>query len=261
MFIKWILALVMLFALPLNAVADILVLVPGYLNGGHTWRVHGITQHLVANGWSDGGNFILGPDGVRLDVPPAASKHRFYTVELPSEAPLPIQANYLNNYLDAVSAMHPGEKMILAGHSAGGVLARYIMVTRPALKIDTLITIASPHSGSDAAEVGEMISNSPAGWMAPLFGLDTLNRSGDLYHDLGRPDATNLLGWLNTRQHPKANYISVIHLNDEWVEPASQDMNNVPVLAGKSRVISVIGGHSLNTGDGALLTRVLVQQK
>ena len=80
---KLILSLFMLFALPLNAVADVLILVPGYLNGGHTWRSHGITQSLVANGWSDGGNFVLGPQGARLDLPPASSSHRFYTVELP----------------------------------------------------------------------------------------------------------------------------------------------------------------------------------
>ena len=261
MFKRLTLALVMLVALPVNAFADVLVLVPGYLNGGHTWRVHGITQPLIANGWSDGGNFILGPNGVRLDIPPATSKKRFYTVELPSEAPLPIQAGYLNNYLDAVQAIHPDEKIILAGHSAGGVLARYIMVTRPALKIDTLITIASPHSGSDAAEVGEAISNSPAAWMAPLFGLNTINRSRDLYRDLGRPDGTNLLAWLNTRQHPMAHYISVIHLNDEWVDAASQDMNNVPVLAGKSTVVSVNGDHSLNPGDGVLLADILAKLK
>ncbi len=258
---KLILTLVLLFSLPFNAFADVLVLVPGYLNGGYSWRMQGITQSLVANGWSDGGNFILGPNGVRLDLPPAASKHRFYSVELPGEAPLPIQANYLNNYIDAVQAMHPGEKMILAGHSAGGVLARYIMVTRPTLNIDTLITIASPHSGTDAAEVAKLISDSPASWIAPLFGLNTINRSRDLYRDLGRPDGTNLLSWLNTRQHPKANYISVIHLNDEWVDAGSQDMNNIPVLAGKSTVVTTNTGHSLNPADGVLLANVLANLK
>jgi len=104
-----ILALIMLFTLPLNAMADALILVPGYLNGGYSWRTHGITQNLVTNGWSDGGNFVLGPNGVRVDLPPTSNSHRFYSVELPSEAPLPLQANYLNNYIDAVQIMHPNE--------------------------------------------------------------------------------------------------------------------------------------------------------
>ncbi|MCK4742252.1 MAG: hypothetical protein KAT25_00380 [Sulfuriflexus sp.] len=257
---KRLLILVMLFLLPINAIADVLILIPGYLSGGHAWRTHGITQNLIANGWSDGGNFILGPNGVRLDLPPATSSHRFYTVELPNEAPLPLQAGYINSYIDAVRIMHPEDKLILVGHSAGGVLGRYIMVSRPSVKIDTLITIASPHSGSDAAELGEAISNSPASWVAPLFGLNTLNRSRGLYRDLGRPDAGNLLGWLNTRQHPKARYVSIIHLNDELVDAGSQDMNNVPPLASQSIVLTSDSGHELNPVDGVLLVNILAKQ-
>ena len=256
---KLILSLFMLFALPLNAVADVLILVPCYLNGGHTWRSHGITQSLVANGWSDGGNFVLGPQGARLDLPPASGGNRFYTVELPSEAPLPHQAGYLNTYIDAVRVIHPEERLILAGHSAGGVLARYVMVTRPTVKVDTLVTIASPHSGSDAAELGETIANSPAAWMAPLFGANTINRSRGLYHDLGRPDGGNLLGWLNTQPHPKARYVSVIRPNDEWVDARSQDMNMVPGLAGRSTVVASTGKHELNPGDGVLLLNILAK--
>lgn len=257
---KLLLGLFMLLALPVSAVADVLILVPGYLNGGHSWRTHGITQSLLASGWSDGGNFILGPQGPRLDVPPASSGKRFYSVELPNEAPLPQQATYLNTYIDAVRAMHPKDHLILAGHSAGGVLARYVMVTRPTVKVDTLITIASPHSGSDAAEVGEGIANSPASWVAPLFGANTLNRSRGLYRDLGRPNAGNLLGWLNTQPHPKARYVSVIRPNDEWVDAMSQDMNRVPALAGRSAVITSTGEHELNPGDGLLLVNILTKK-
>jgi len=258
---KMLLVLTMLFALPSCAVADVLILIPGYLSGGHTWRMHGITQTLLANNWTDGGNFILGPNGVRLDIPPTSNSQQFYTVELPSEAPLPLQASYLNNYIDAVRVMHPKEKLILVGHSAGGVLARYSMVSRPSVKIDTLITIASPHSGSDAAELGEAISNSPASWMTPLFGLNTLNRSKGLYRDLGRPNAGNLLGWLNTQPHPKARYVSIIHLNDKWVDATSQDMNSVPPLTGKSSVLTSNGDHELNPADAGLLLNLLATTK
>ena len=193
-------------------------------------------------------------------MPPASSNHRFYTVELPSEAPLPHQAGYLNTYIDAVRAIHPDEPLIMAGHSAGGVLARYVMVTRPTLKVDTLVTIASPHSGSDAAELGETIANSPAAWMAPLFGANTINRSRGLYRDLGKPDGGNLLSWLNTRQHPKARYVSVIRPNDEWVDARSQDMNMVPGLAGRSTVVTSTGKHSLNPDDGVLLVNLLAKK-
>lgn len=246
-----------LLTLPLTAFADALVLIPGYLSGGHTWRAHGIAQGLIANGWQDGGNLTPSPDGPRLDIKPQAGANRFYTVELPSEAPIPVQAGYLNGYLDAIAAIHPGERMILAGHSAGGVLARYVMVTRPELEVAALVTIASPHAGSDAAEMGEFIADSPMAWFAPMMGLDTLNRSRDLYRDLGRPDITNLLGWLNTRPHPQAKYVSIVRPGDAWVDTPSQDMNQVPALAGRSLVLASAGGHELNPGDGLLLSRLL----
>ena len=259
MYKKLILSLTILFAMPLSAVADVLILVPGYLSNGHTWRTHGITHSLVANDWTDGGNFVLGPKGPQLDLPAATSKKRFYTVELPSEAPLPLQAQYLNTYIDSVRAIHPDENLTLAGHSAGGVLARYVMVTRPSHKVDALITIASPHSGSDAAEAGKAISNSPVGWFAPMFGANTINRSRGLYHDLGRPSGNNLLGWLNTRQHPQASYVSIVRNGDEWVDASSQDMNRVPALRGRSSVRVTQGKHSLHPGDGILLVHVLAE--
>ena len=258
---KLILILLLLFTLPFNAVADVMILVPGYKNGGHSWRSHGITQSLVAKGWSDGGNFILGPQGARLDLPPATSTQRFYTVELPNEAPLLYQAGYLNKYIDAVRVIHPEDRLILAGHSAGGVLARYIIVTRPTLKVDTLITIASPHSGSNAAELAETIANSPASWMTPMFGLNTINRSRGLYKDLGRPNGRNLLGWLNTRLHPKIHYVSIIRPNDKWVDARSQDMNMVPPLKDRSTVVISSGSHELNPGDGTLLLNILTKPK
>jgi len=257
---KLIFTLLMLFTLPLNAVADVLILVPGYLNGGHSWRSNGITHSLVAKGWSDGGNFILGPQGARLDLPPASSSNRFYTVELPNEAPLLYQAGYLNKYIDAVRVIHPEDRLILAGHSAGGVLARYIIVTRPTLKIDTLVTIASPHSGSNAAELAETIANSPASWMTPMFGMNTINRSRGLYKDLGKPNGRNLLGWLNTRQHPEVRYVSIIRPNDDWVDVRSQDMNMVPPLKGRSTVLISNGNHGLNSGDGVLLLNILAKK-
>ena len=256
---KLILTLIVLFALPLNTIADVLILVSGYQNGGHSWRTHRITHTLITNGWSDGGNFYLAPNGARLDLPPASSSHRFYTVELPSEAPIPYQAKYLNTYIDAVRAIHPEDRLIMAGHSAGGVLARYVMVTRPSINVDTLITIASPHSGTDTAELAESIANSPASWFTPMFGLNTINRSKGLYHDLGRPDNNNLFGWLNTRQHPQARYISIIRSNDEWVDARSQDMNRVPALAGQSTVVISNGSHELNQGDGILLSNILAK--
>jgi len=251
---KLILALAFLFAMPVAAISDVLVLVPGYLSYGHTWRDHGSVNGLLANGWEDGGNIAAGPAGPVFDRRPESGGKRFYTVELPSEAPLRVQLGYLDSYINKLRETHPDERLLLAGHSAGGVLARYFMVTHPDIKVDALVTIASPHSGSEAAELGEFIGNTPMSWFAPMFGLDTLNRSHELYRDLGEPDPWSLLGWLNTQPHPVSRYISVIRPGDDWVETWSQDMNRVPALAGHSLVVPSPGDHELNPVDGVLLS-------
>lgn len=252
-----VLSLLLALGAPVTVLADALVLVPGYLSHGHTWRDHGATAGLLASGWEDGGNLVPTADGPRLDLPPRAGVKRFYTVELPSEAPLTVQLGYLKSYIEQISALHKGERLLLAGHSAGGVLARYFMVTHPQVKVDALLTIASPHSGSGAAEAGEMIGQSPMSWITPLIGLGTINRSQALYRDLGYPDPWSLLGWLNQQPHPESVYVSIIRPGDDWVEPVSQDMNRVPALAGRSLVLGSAGDHELNPGDGILVSSVL----
>jgi pimeloyl-ACP methyl ester carboxylesterase len=238
-------------------VAEVLVLVPGYLSGGHTWRAHGAAAALQANGWEDGGNLVPAADGPRLDLPVRTGGKRFYTVELPSEAPLPTQLSYLKAYIEKLRSIHGDERLILAGHSAGGVLARYFMVTHPDIEVDALLTIASPHSGTGGAELGEFIGQSPLGWVTPMLGLDTINRSQGLYRDLGHPDPWSLLGWLNTQPHPDTRYVSIVRPGDSWVDVYSLDMNYVPALAGRSQVLASVGGHALNPGDGELVARLL----
>lgn len=254
---KLVLSLLVMLATPVAALADVLVLVPGYLSYGHTWRDHGSVNGLIVNGWEDGGNIAPGNAGPVFDLPPKRGGKRFYTVELPSEAPLRIQLGYLDSYIAKLREIHPGERLLLAGHSAGGVLARFFMVAHPEVEVAALITIASPHSGSEAAELGEFIGNTPLSWFTPMAGLGTINRSHELYRDLGEPDPWNLVGWLNTQPHPASRYISVIRPDDDWVETWSQDMNRVPALAGRSLVVPSPGDHDLNPVDGVLLSNLL----
>jgi hypothetical protein len=90
-----------------------------------------------------------------------------------------------------------------------------------------------------------------------MLGLDTINRSQGLYQDLGRPEPWSLLGWLNVQPHPQADYISIVRPGDSVVAPRSQDMNFVPALAGRSRVLPSVGGHELNPADGVLVSQLL----
>jgi pimeloyl-ACP methyl ester carboxylesterase len=232
------------------------VLIHGYLGDGSAWRPLGIVNELQWAHWEDGGHLF--PFGPVSFVPPMSQNQNrvVYTVTLPSEAPLSYQAAWLEYYLDALQHKHPSNDFILVGHSAGGVVARLTMV-RSDFPIKALITIASPNLGTPEAEDALDLSNSPFSWIAPFLGLGTINRSEILYAELVREfPATPLFG-INRSQHPDAQYISIIRLRDGIVPPYSQDMNNIPALAGKSRVITSVAPHRLIRADGIALAALL----
>ncbi len=230
-----------------------LVLIHGYLSDASLWRTRGIVAALQETGWQDAGTLFPSGPFPRALPPPNRQDRYLYTVSLPSEAPLAVQARWLDTYLHEIVARHPDHELILIGHSAGGVVARLVLVTEQ-FPIMALITIASPHLGTDAAEAGLSLSHSPFSWFAPFFGLGTINRSEDLYWDLIRESPDTPLFWLNRSPHPDVFYLSIIRVaGDEVVEPYSQDMNDIPALRGKVLTIPTVGPHSLHPGDGPLL--------
>jgi len=257
--------LVVLWLLPGAAWAEALVLVQGYLGGADGWREAGVTDALLGAGWHDGGHLSLSPAGVHASRPAGGGVKRFYTLTLPTEAPLGYQLRHLESYMDYVRDRHPQETLIIAGHSAGGVLARLYMVRHPEAGVGALITLASPHLGTGSAEVGTMLGESPLAWFAPFLGGQTLNRSQGLYQDLARERPGTLLFWLNRQEHPPARYISIVREDDSplglggdlVVADWSQDMNNVYALRGRARSVRVSGGHGLDESDGPLLVRIL----
>ena len=253
-------ALIWLSASP--ASADVVILVQGYLGDAGSWRQSGVTAELRAAGWEDGGHYVQGPQGLLRYGGAVAKGNRFVTIELPTEAPVPVQAGILAQYVYSLSDTAKAEKIHLVGHSAGGVVARYYMVrasidgTLP--PVGGLITIASPHLGTEAAESGLAAGQSPLGFLAPLFGGSTLNRSQALYSDLVRERPGTLLGWLNRQPHPTAEYVSIIRGEDDGIVPQwSQDMGRVAALAGRATSMLSSPGHGLHVGDGHLIAAVL----
>jgi len=248
-----------------SAAADTLVLVQGYLGSAHSFRATGVAATLAQRGWQDAGHLVIGPDGRFRSPPVPVSANRFYTVELPTEAPVPLQARLLGDSIATLAARHKGEPLHVAGHSAGGVVARFALVADRRLPIKTLITIASPHMGTETAEVGSAIGNSPLSWITPFFGAGTINRSQALYQDLWRERPGTALGWLNRQQHPSIRYVSIIRsrdlraplAGDSIVEGWSQDMNAVPALRGRSETIVTPGDHDLQPADGTLIASIL----
>lgn len=255
--ILFIIISLLLFARPLQA--ETLVLIQGYQAKGTDWRESGVVRALVRTGWSDAGHIghstrALGRPGLRL-----------VTVELETEAPLQYQLAQLKQAIDKIKSARADERLIFAAHSAGGVLGRLYMVKYPDSEVVALITFASPHLGTESAEIGVELSRSPLGLFSHLLGPrhDLLGRSQGLFMDLVRERPGSLLFWLNRQPHPEARYISVVRdenlslIGDIVVPTWSQDMNQVYALRGRSQVIPTDGGHKLRTEDGALLVRIL----
>jgi len=243
------------------AAAETLILIQGYQSNGEDWRSSGITDALRASGWVDGGRISL--DATRLKVPPGP---RFFTVELTTDAQLLQQDEQLSRHVAKVKAARPSESLILVGHSAGGVVARLFMVRHPEQKVAALITFASPHLGTESAELGLALSQSPLGdFASAILGpeYDLLGRSEGLFFDLVRERPGSLLFWLNRQPHPSARYVSVVRdgrldwVGDLVVPMWSQDMNQVQQLRGRAETITSDGNHGLDQQDGKLLLQIL----
>jgi triacylglycerol lipase len=193
------------------AAAETLMLIQGFLANGEGWRDSGVTHILTQAGWQDAGELSLAQESVRSDQPPAPALRRFYTVDLPTYTPLMVQAQRLGRYIDFVRERHPYSALILAGHSAGGVLARLYMVQHKAQPFAALITVASPHLGTPIADLGLAAGERALSWMATLIGKDALDYSWGLFRDLEVERPHNFLGWLNHQPYPPAIYTSIVH--------------------------------------------------
>lgn len=255
--------------LTLPARADVLVLVHGYLGGANSWDYSGITSVLQQNGWQRAGSYFSGPAGVqKIPATGNSSEQKFYTVDLPSEAPILVQVYQLHNILTAIESEHPGEPVVLAGHSAGGVVARTALVRGDYQNVKALITIASPHVGTLRAEQALDATDIPfpLSMVTDFFAGETYDvamRSRSLYVDLIRPRPGSLLYWLNSQQHPDIEYFSVVRGSAEagwgdYIVPAySQDMNNVAALRGRSSLVTVPADHGLTPVDGSVIVNLL----
>ena len=255
--------------------ADVLVLVHGYASNANTWEFSGINHELQAHGWPRAGILTpLGPAGLPIvtGVVPD-SENKSFSVNLPAEAPLLVQADYLRAALYGVRQRHSEDRLILVGHSAGGVVARLIVLGDNPYRVDELISIASPHLGTVRAAQGlDVVDSKPffcpgpgVDFLKDMFGggsYDYLKHSRGVLIDLLPAESGTVLTWLNLQPHPDISYTSVVRktpfaFGDELVPAYSQDMNNVPVLRGRVKVLYTDAGHSLNPGDGILLAGIL----
>lgn len=259
------------------ALADVLVLVHGYASNAETWELSGVNSALQSRGWQRGGIYTLTSAGMQHFPGPAGSADKItYGVNLPAEAPLLLQRDLLANTLYQIRQHHPDEKLILAGHSAGGVVARLGLLGGNPFRVSALITIAAPHLGTTrAVQALDVVDSKP--FFCPGPGIDLLKSlvGGDGYDylkysrgvlvDLLPATPGGLVFWMNQQPHPDIEYHAVIRqtpfvIGDELVPAWSQDLNNVPMLRGQAKVYTTGAAHGLNPGDGALLAEILEAQ-
>jgi pimeloyl-ACP methyl ester carboxylesterase len=254
-----------------NVRADVLILVHGYQGSVFSWENSGVSPVLQQFGWKRAGILVGAPQGlVPLPTKWQDAEDKVINLQLNSEAPLSGQANVFTTALRWVNDRYPSEKIIIAGHSLGGVVARLSMVRSGAPNVKALITIASPHLGTVLAYRGldEIDDPFPINKIKEFFAgndYDMLLRSRGLLHDIVPAVPGKLLHWLNTRQHPPIKYYSIVRssvngvLGDPIVPGFSQDMGNVQAI-GKNSTRTIQGfSHNLSVLDGYALVNILEQ--
>jgi triacylglycerol lipase len=256
------------------ASAEVLVLVHGYLGTANSWVESGVLDRLIRRGYQHRGVLSFGPQGVLyrpLGTGPATRP--VYTVNLPSQATVMIQADWLAAQLRELRRRHPEQAINLAAHSAGGVVARMTLVRHGPLGVQHLITIAAPHLGTGRA-LQALDATDNRGILGSLKGWFVRKRTGDALYatvqqsrgvlvDLTPPGPGNLLFWLNGQPHPDIRYTSIMRIGtfympgDHVVPPLSQDLNRVPALVGRAKTYSMAQGHLLTPQDGDLIGNLL----
>lgn len=256
--------------------ADVLVLVHGYMADARSWDVSGVNQALAVSGWQPAGVLTAAPGGILRPASLGPAANKSYSVNLPAGAPLQLQAAVLARLLAAVRQWHPQERLILAGHSAGGVVARLLVLGDNPYSVDTLVTIAAPNLGTARAAQGlDVVDFNPffcpgpgIEFMKSVLGgdeYDYLEHSRGALVDLLPAESGNILAWLNQQPHAEIRYYAIVRgspygAGDSIVPAYSQDMNNVPALRGRVRTLYTPAGHSLNPQDGILLASLLAAQ-
>lgn len=259
---------VLLVGLTQSARADVALLVHGYLGNAGSWEFSGINAVLAGNGWLPAGVILPGPGGATLPPPfnqQAAKK--VYAVELPSTAPLMVQSDILIGALRAVRSRHPKESITLVGHSAGGVVARLALVRGGADGVSRLVTIASPHLGTERAleALDATQDGGPVGFFKDVVGgsgYRAVKHSWPVLIDLSPAVPGSTLFWLNGQPHPRIQYVSIMRaapfgLGDLLVPGFSQDLNNVAALRGQAKSFVVPADHTLVAADGTMLASIL----
>ncbi len=257
----------------LPAHADVLLELHGYEGSVYSWERSGVNSVLQQFGWKRAGVLVAAPQGlIPLPMKWQDADNKVINLQLDSEVSLLAQANAFSAALRWMNDRYPADKIIVVGHSLGGLVARLALVRDGAPHVKALISIASPHQGTVLAFRGldEINDPFPLNKIKEFFAgpeYKMLERSRTLLHQILPPLPGKLLYWLNTRQHPDIKYFSIVRstpggaLGDPIVPGYSQDMGKIAPIGKKSTRIIEGFQHGLTVLDGYTLVNILEQLK
>jgi len=138
------------------------------------------------------------------------------------------QAKLLNELLIEVGRRHPGKPVDIIAHSQGGIIARaalayeYDRAKHPLPPVANLVTLASPHRGTDAATALQMTGHT---WTGALVqgalhhtGVLPFNPRGESIDQLS--ETSDFMRQLNDRQLPAGINFTSIGSRGDLMVPA-----------------------------------------
>lgn len=244
--------------------AETIILLHGYSGDSKQWRNDGVLPVLQRAGFVYQGDFHTVRNHIyQAPVPTVAEKENIvYTVDLPDQLSIELQAVMLGVYLQSIYEKRK-EPFVLVGFSAGGLVARAWLTSKYHLPTKALMTIATPHLGTPVAKYAEKIGKTPLKVLVDVATPFNLGHSKKVLQELRPAKKGSYLYWLNHLPHPDIFYYSIIRrekslLKKDYVVPLySQDMNNVAGISGRSASLLTVGRHSLTPADGVYILQLL----
>ena len=165
------------------ASAEVLVLVHGYLGTANSWVESGVLDRLIRRGYQHRGVFSFSPQGVLfqpLGTGPATKP--VYTLNLPSQAPVVIQADWLAAQLREVQALGITIGSHSVHHVKLGTLSAAAVEAHQAQQLLRSLHDPPPRHGVDAPEEEQVLGHSA------LVGGDHVLEAGEFLHHLLEPE-------------------------------------------------------------------------
>ncbi len=102
---------------------------------------------------------------------PAALKadgHKVFATEVSAFNSIEVRGNQLADQVEQILAITGAPKVILVGHSMGGLDVRYATKYRLANKVAAVVTVATPHRGAKIADLAYAVINGAMTLTGPL---------------------------------------------------------------------------------------------